>query len=297
MRITEQAPPPAADSQPRAAVAAPVVEWRDGECRPLEDHVAGEEPLEIRVNGVPVSVTMRTPGHDEELAAGFLYTEGLIKGPAELAHVRPASRSSRCNVIEALLAAGAPFDPSGLQRHFFASSSCGICGKATIAAIRRQLLPPAGGAMRLTADVLCGMPGALHAAQEVFARTGGLHAAALFNEEGTLLAVREDVGRHNAVDKLVGWALVEGRLPLAGSVLLVSGRGGFEIVQKAVAAGVPIVACISAPSSLAVQLAREMHVTLVGFLRGRRFLVYSGNDRIVAAADSTDEDLAGRSER
>jgi FdhD protein len=200
-------------------------------------------------------------------------------------------------VIEALLAAGAPFDPSGLQRHFFASSSCGICGKATIAAIRRQLLAPAGGAMRLTADVLCGMPGALHAAQEVFARTGGLHAAALFNEEGTLLAVREDVGRHNAVDKLVGWALVEGRLPLAGSVLLVSGRGGFEIVQKAVAAGVPIVACISAPSSLAVQLAREMHVTLVGFLRGRRFLVYSGNDRIVAAADSTDEDLAGRSER
>lgn len=283
MRITEQAPSPSTRSRQRAAVSAPVVEWQNGESRLVEDHLAAEEPLEIRVDGVPVSVTMRTPGDDRELAAGFLYTEGIIQGAEELAHIGPASESPRCNVVEARLAAGARFDPSSLQRHFFASSSCGICGKATIAAIRQRHLQPAADTIRLTVDVLSRMPDVLRASQEVFARTGGLHAAALFDEGGAMLAVREDIGRHNAVDKLAGWALFEGRLPLTRSALLVSGRGGFEIVQKAVAAGIPILACISAPSSLAVQLAREMNVTLVGFLRGTRFLVYSGEERIAGA--------------
>lgn len=264
----------------QGSVDVPVTEWRAGACRTLQDHVTREEPLEIRINGTAVSVTMRTPGHDRELAAGFLYTEGIIRDAGELAAANHATNSPGCNVVEASLTSGVPFEPAMLQRHFFASSSCGICGKATIAAVRRRHLPQAGGNLPVSPEMLCRLPASLRDAQEVFSRTGGLHAAALFDRAGSLLVLREDVGRHNAVDKVVGWALLRGGLPLAGAVLLVSGRGGFEIVQKAVAAGIPVLACISAPSSLAVDLARETGQTLVGFLRGERFLVYSGHHRI-----------------
>jgi FdhD protein len=261
----------------RDAVPARVVEWRDGVSRGMEDDVVGEEPLEIRVNGTPVSVTMRTPGHDAELAAGFLYTEGLVRAERDIARIGGPAGG---NLVEVTLADEAPFDPVQLRRHFFASSSCGICGKATIEAVRARHLAPAGDAFRIDPAVLCGLPARLQGAQEVFARTGGLHASALFRSDGEVVAVREDVGRHNTVDKLVGWALCDRRLPLSNTGLLVSGRGGFEIVQKAIAAGIPLVASISAPSSLAVRLAREMRLTLVGFLRGHRFLVYSGEQRV-----------------
>jgi len=173
----------------------------------------------------------------------------------------------------------AQFEPGGLQRNFFAASSCGICGKASIDAIRRRDLAPLGRGFRIDPELLCRLPEVLRSKQSVFSRTGGLHAAALFDRTGALLALREDIGRHNAVDKVIGWALLEGRLPLDSHVLMVSGRGGFEIVQKALAAGLPILASVSAPSSLAVKLARELGLTLIGFLRGRRFVVYSGEFR------------------
>ena len=264
----------------RGSIDVSVTEWQDGACRTVQDQLTREEPLEIRVNGTAVSVTMRTPGHDDELAAGFLYTEGLIRQPHELAAAGHVAGSPGCNVVAATLAPGVRFDPAALQRHFFASSSCGICGKATIDAVKRGHLPRSDGDLRVTAEVLCRLPSALRDSQELFSRTGGLHAAALFDVAGSLLVVPEDIGRHNAVDKVVGWALFRGELPLTGAVLLVSGRGGFEIVQKAAAAGIPVLACISAPSSLAVDLARETGQTLVGFLRGERFLVYSGHYRI-----------------
>jgi FdhD protein len=267
----------------RAAVDTTVTEWRDGSVTDRADALAGEEPLEIRVNGQPVSVTMRTPGEDVELALGFLFTEGLIRGPGDLAGAGPLTASATCNVIDVRLAPGVTIDTGRLTRHFFASSSCGLCGKATIDAVRARHLRPLDDRLRIGAELLCDLPGALRPAQEVFESTGGLHAAALFDRQGRLAAVREDVGRHNAVDKIVGWALAAGRLPLEDAVLLVSGRGGFEIVQKAIAARVPVVASISAPSSLAVSLAREMNQTLVGFLRGRRFLIYSGPHRVAGS--------------
>jgi FdhD protein len=269
----------------RAAVPVRVAEWDGGAVTSADDLVAGEEPLEIRVNGAPVSVTMRTPGHDEELATGFLFTEGLVTCPGDVVRVAMAPAAAGGNVVEVTLHERAGFDATQLRRHFFASSSCGICGKATIDAVRARGLRPAGDGFRLEASALCALPGALRQAQAVFASTGGLHGAALFDDRGRLLAVREDVGRHNTVDKLVGWALRHDRLPLSDCGLLVSGRGGFEIVQKAIAAGLPVVASVSAPSSLAVRLAREMDLTLVGFLRGSRFLVYAGEQRIVS--DST----------
>jgi FdhD protein len=183
-------------------------------------------------------------------------------------------------VVQAELTPDAVPDFDKMRRHFFAASSCGICGKASIDSVRSRLLEPPNPDFRLAPEVLLRLPDALRSSQDVFERTGGLHAAALFDVRGTLLALREDIGRHNAVDKLIGWALREGRLPLAESVLLVSGRGGFEIIQKAIVAGVPVVASVSAPSSLAVQLARELRLTLIGFLRGRRFVIYAGEDRL-----------------
>jgi len=185
--------------------------------------------------------------------------------------------------VRAEMAAGSAPDFEKMRRHFFAASSCGICGKASIDSVRSRTLEPPNPHFRLDAEVLLRLPEALRASQAVFGRTGGLHAAALFDSGGTLLVLREDIGRHNAVDKVVGWALLEGRLPLANSVLLVSGRGGFEIVQKAIVAGIPVVASVSAPSSLAVQLARELRLTLIGFLRGRRFVMYAGEERIAQA--------------
>ena len=263
-----------------ALVFTDVTEWSDGESRQHQDRLAAEEPLEIRIDSKPLSVTMRTPGNDEELAAGFLWTEGLIESPSQIAEIRriEPDGAPRDNVISVELA-DRYFDPADLQRNFFAASSCGICGKASIDAIRHRGLTPPNAAFRVPPEMLCEFPARLRDHQQVFGQTGGLHAAALFDETGKLLIVREDIGRHNAVDKVIGWALMKGLLPLATCAMMVSGRGGFEIVQKALAAGVPLLASVSAPSSLAVRLAREMSLTLIGFLRDRRFVVYSNPER------------------
>lgn len=274
-----------------------VSEWDDGELRRKDDYLAAEEPLEIRVGNEPLSVTMRTPGHDRELAAGFLFTEGLIQTRGQLTALEAStaengsqnsahseSGAKNGNVVKAQISSDAAPDMEKMRRHFFAASSCGICGKASIDAIRARGLAAPNLGFRLDPEILVRLPEKLRAAQDVFERTGGLHAAALFGAAGELLVLREDIGRHNAVDKVIGWALLEDRVPLADCVLLVSGRGGFEIVQKAIVAGLPVVASVSAPSSLAVQLARELRLTLVGFLRGRRFVIYSGEERIESRA-------------
>lgn len=257
-----------------------VTEWNDGNPRRRQDHLAAEEPLEIRVDGKPLTVTMRTPGQDEELAAGFLWTEGLLEDAAQILKIRRVSQQGavRDNIVNVELSDGF-FEPETLQRNFFAASSCGICGKASIEAIRVRGLAPPNPAFRIDPDLLCELPARLRDQQQVFGRTGGLHAAALFNSAGELLVLREDIGRHNAVDKVVGWALMQGLLPLSECAMMVSGRGGFEIVQKSLAAGVPLLASVSAPSSLAVKLARELSLTLIGFLRDRRFVIYSNPER------------------
>jgi FdhD protein len=257
-----------------------VTEWEDGRSRRVQDYLAAEEPLEIHIGNRPLTVMMRTPGHDRELAAGFLWTEGLIDAREQIVALRQngAGTGAKGNVVEVDLQEGA-FEHEGLQRNFFAASSCGICGKASIDAIRNRGLRAPNHDFRIVPELLWELPQRLRARQEVFGRTGGLHAAALFDASGTLLELREDIGRHNAVDKIVGWALLAGLLPLSHHVLMVSGRGGFEIVQKALAAGIPVVASVSAPSSLAVKLARELNLTLVGFLRGHRFVVYAGAER------------------
>jgi FdhD protein len=273
--------------KPRSVDLTQVSEWDDGKLRRKDDYLAAEEPLEIRVGSEPLSVTMRTPGHDRELSAGFLFTEGLIQRRdqiVKLESAEPGDGANRGNVVEAELAPEAAPDFTKMRRHFFAASSCGICGKASIDSIRSRLLAAPNPDFRLDAEMLVGLPDALRSSQDVFQRTGGLHAAALFDARGKLLVLREDIGRHNAVDKVIGWALLEGRVPLSDSVLLVSGRGGFEIVQKAIVAGVPVVVSVSAPSSLAVQLARELHLTLIGFLRGRRFVIYAGEERVAGDA-------------
>lgn len=264
-----------------------VSEWDDGKLRRKDDYLAAEEPLEIRIGEHPLSVTMRTPGHDLELAAGFLFTEGIVQRNEQIVSLESSTQDDagkRGNVVQAELTREALPDFEKMRRHFFAASSCGICGKASIESVRSRCLAPPNRDFRIDPDMLLRLPDALRSSQDVFQRTGGLHAAALFDSRGALLVLREDIGRHNAVDKVIGWALRDGRLPLKDSVLLVSGRGGFEIVQKAIVAGVPIVASVSAPSSLAVQLAREMRLTLVGFLRGRRFVIYAGEERIKNAA-------------
>jgi FdhD protein len=261
-----------------------VTEWDGGEIRAVQDSLAAEEPLEIRFAGTPLTVTMRTPGHDLELAAGFLLTEGIVSGGEQIAGIRAldSQNGTKSNVVEVELK-GTQFESDDLRRNFFAASSCGICGKASIGAIRTRGLRQPDREFRFDAELLCSLPERLRENQAVFRRTGGLHAAALFDAAGALVALREDIGRHNAVDKAIGWALLEGRLPLSAHVMVVSGRGGFEIVQKALAAGIPILASVSAPSGLAVKLARELGLTLVGFLRGRRFVIYSGEFRCLAA--------------
>lgn len=250
------------------------------------DAVATEEPMEIRVQGpgrppVPIAVTMRTPGSDFELAAGLLFTEGLIDEPAEIRRVSycedlPADEQ-RYNVVTVLLARA--LDPEGLRRSTFVSSSCGVCGKATLEQVSVRCDRVGPGPV-VKAEMLSGLPGALREAQRVFERTGGLHAAGLFAPDGTLLSLREDVGRHNAVDKVIGQAVLAGDLPLAERIVQVSGRLSFEIVQKAARAGVPIVAAVSAPSSLAVEAAEHLGITLVGFVRDGRFNVYAHPGRI-----------------
>lgn len=271
-----------------------VTEWTDGRLERKQDYLAAEEPLEIRVGVHPLTVTMRTPGHDLELAAGFLFTEGLVSTHEEILNLAipdedPGGDGSnavadRGNVVRAELATSAAFDAEKMRRHFFAASSCGICGKASIDAIRSRALRAPNPDFRADAEMLTRLPDSVRASQAVFGRTGGLHAAALADQNGIVLVVREDIGRHNAVDKVIGWALLEKRVPLSDRILFVSGRGGFEIVQKAIVAGIPVVACVSAPSSLAVQLARELQLTLVGFLRGRRFVIYAGEERVGTAS-------------
>jgi len=280
---TEAAPAPE-----RSLQYTQVVEWNQGRLLPHTDSVAAEEPLEIRIGNTPLTVTMRTPGHDEELAAGFLLTEGLIESPSQIASIRPyaTTASGKNNGVEVELR-DCEFDPGQMQRNFFAASSCGICGKASIEAIRQRGLRAPNPDFRFGPELLCTLPDKLRAAQAVFSHTGGLHAAALFDEQGNLVVLREDIGRHNAVDKVIGWALPQGLLPLSRHIMLVSGRGGFEIVQKALSAGIPMLASVSAPSSLAVQLARELGLTLIGFLRGRRFVLYSGAQRCATANADT----------
>jgi FdhD protein len=260
-----------------------VKEWEDGRVRAVEDSLAAEEPLEIRIANIPLTVTMRTPGHDLELAAGFLLTEGIIESADQIVALRlaPAGNSTKSNLVEVELK-DASFDTERMQRNFFAASSCGICGKASIEAIRLRGLKQLDRSFHINPELLCRLPEILRSEQAVFSRTGGLHAAALFDAEGHLMAVREDIGRHNAVDKIVGSALLEKHLPLSQNILLISGRGGFEIAQKTLAAGIPILASVSAPSSLAVKLARELGLTLIGFLRGRRFVVYAGDFRCLS---------------
>jgi FdhD protein len=252
------------------------------------DALATEEPMEIRVDAPgmeqrQVAVTMRTPGNDFELAAGFLHTEGLVAATGDVRSVRYCSvprEEQQYNVVTVDLAR--PYDADLLQRNFYTTSSCGICGKASLDSISVRCGPVADG-LTVSEEVVVELPGRLRAAQRLFDRTGGLHAAGLFDAEGRLLELREDVGRHNAVDKLVGHALLAGALPLSERVLMVSGRLSFEIVQKAAVAGIPIVCAVSAPSSLAVDAGRRFGMTLVGFLRGSRFNIYTGVERITAA--------------
>lgn len=272
-----------AQSAPRAqrSIALTSVEqWQDGALTRNQDYLAVEEPLEIRIGDVPISVTMRTPGHDLELAAGFLFTEGLISQASELKKIGNVEGPNAGNGVSVELLSDESASIEGLKRNFYAASSCGICGKATIDAVRVRGIKPPNSDFHVTGDFLCSLPERLRESQAVFGRTGGLHAAAAFAPSGELLVLREDIGRHNAVDKVVGWALMQDRIPLSECVLMVSGRGGFEIIQKALVAGIPILASVSAPSSLAVQMARELGMTLVGFLRGRRFVIYSGEQRI-----------------
>jgi len=247
------------------------------------DLVAREEPLEIQLRGATVAVTMRTPGHDAELVRGFLVTERVVHRAADIAGIRHCSvvtdPAAEENVVNVTLRDGVIVDLDALRRNLFASSSCGVCGKATIENAL-AVAPPLDDPARFAPDFFRGFADRLLAAQPVFARTGGLHAAALIAPDGALLAVREDIGRHNAVDKVVGWALERDRVPLAGHALVVSGRASFEIVQKALAARIPVVAAVSAPSSLAVDLAGRAGVMLIGFLRGGQFNVYGQRDRL-----------------
>jgi FdhD protein len=248
------------------------------------DSLVAEEPLEIRVGGRPLAVTMRTPGNDFELAAGFLLTEGLIAGAGDLAAISycPGPDVQAFNVLDVALAPGVPLPPAEAARPFVTTSSCGLCGKASIDTVRsKSVHDVASDPLRVPAAVLCDLPDRLRQAQKVFDRTGGLHAAGLFDGDGNLVCVREDVGRHNAFDKVLGWAAMNGRLPLRGHLMLASGRASFELVQKALMAGVPLLAAVSAPSDLAAQLAEEAGMTLVGFLRGDTMNVYAGAERVV----------------
>ncbi len=244
-------------------------------CETLEDSVAEEEPLQITVDGFPVAVVMRTPGHDEDLVRGFLVTEGFITSLQQVARVDLEQKKNHALVF---LAKGVVFDQSRLSRNLFSASSCGICGKASIDAIRQNYEAASSG-FSLSAEVLLDIPAQLRRAQAAFDETGGIHAAALFDSTGELLALREDVGRHNAIDKVIGWALSE-QIGCEELVLQVSGRVSFEVMQKALAVALPVVSAISAPSSLAVQFAQESNQTLVGFLRPPTFNLYAGAERV-----------------
>ena len=259
--------------------------------RRREDRVATEEPLEIQVVTEQdqlwihhnIAITMRTPGKDFELAAGFLFCENVIKDTSwieRIDHGRDDSGNPICNRVLVFLKPGSPFDPARLTRHVFTSSSCGICGKITIDQVRSAAVYAPRGTDAISQDLLMLLPDRLQEQQTLFHATGGLHASALFDIRGGLLLIREDVGRHNALDKLIGALLLEDRLPAANTVLLVSGRASFELVQKAALAGIPTLAAVGAPSSLAIELAREFGMTLVGFLRRNRYNIYCHGQRI-----------------
>jgi len=270
-----------------------ISEIRDQSRQSRQDQVAVEEPLEIRLGyetpdgrtESSISITMRTPGNDAELATGFLFTESIIRDAADIAFVKPcgppAPDSGNTNVVRVELESGVDVDLARLQRHFYTTSSCGVCGKTSIDALRVSgAKEPASDQTRFDRTILTALPDKLRAAQRIFDETGGLHAAAAFTTAGELMVIHEDVGRHNAVDKVVGTLLSAGLLPANDLGLLVSGRASFELMQKALMAGMPLLAAISAPSSLAVDLAREFNITLVGFLRGNTFNIYSAEERI-----------------
>ncbi|MGB8166026.1 MAG: formate dehydrogenase accessory sulfurtransferase FdhD [Chthoniobacteraceae bacterium] len=263
--------------------AAAIQRYEDGRLGGVTtDAVAVEEPLELRVEGRSIAVIMRTPGHDRELAAGFLLTEGLIKSAKDLFDITSCvapGGAGKGNAVDAALARPDAADLDKLTRHVFTSSSCGVCSKATIESVIKRR-KPLDDDLRISARLLLSLPKKLAAAQEDFKTTGGLHACALFDAKGKLLAAREDVGRHNALDKLIGWALLEHRTPLHGHVVLLSGRVSFEMMQKSHAAGIPVVAAISAPTSLAVEFAQESAQTLAGFVRGRTLNIYAGAERV-----------------
>ncbi|GAA0652717.1 formate dehydrogenase accessory sulfurtransferase FdhD [Streptomyces thermocarboxydovorans] len=268
-----------------------VLRVRDGAVTGRPDTLVAEEPLEIRLNGRPLAITMRTPGDDFALAAGFLVSEGVLGTASQLRNIvycagATADGANTYNVVDVQTAPGVTIPDITLERNVYTTSSCGLCGKASLDAVRTTARWPLADTppLRLTTELLARLPERLRAAQRVFDRTGGLHAAALFSEDGELLDVREDVGRHNAVDKLVGRALQAGELPLSRTVLMVSGRASFELAQKAVMAGIPVLAAVSAPSSLAVDLAAETGMTLVGFLRGTSMNIYAGEHRIALPA-------------
>ncbi|MDX3527172.1 formate dehydrogenase accessory sulfurtransferase FdhD [Streptomyces sp. ID05-39B] len=264
-----------------------VLRIRDGAVSSRADTLVAEEPLEIRLNGKPLAITMRTPGDDFALAAGFLVSEGVLARGSDLQNIvycsgATADGANSYNVVDVRTAPGVTVPDITLERNVYTTSSCGLCGKASLDAVRTTTRWPIADAppLRVAPELLAVLPDRLRESQRVFDRTGGLHAAALFSEDGELLDVREDVGRHNAVDKLVGRALQSDALPLSRAILLVSGRASFELAQKAVMAGIPMLAAVSAPSSLAVDLAAETGLTLVGFLRGASMNVYAGEDRI-----------------
>lgn len=286
----------------RIAASRRIVRLRgDGRSETRSDLLAVEEPLEIRVCGKPLAVTMRTPGHDVELAAGFLISEGVIRVSEDFATARyctdrGTTPENTYNILDVTLAPGVPLPDPSLERSFYTTSSCGLCGKASIDAVRTvSNYAVSDDTLQIDATALFRFPDVLRSAQAVFDKTGGLHAAALFDgATGEMLVVREDVGRHNAVDKVVGWALLNRALPLSGLVLMVSGRASFELTQKALMAGIPMLAAVSAPSSLAVDLANEVGMTLVGFLRGNTMVIYNGAERIISDEETAQRRSPGR---
>lgn len=278
-------------TRPGSETKTQITTFDNGLAHERSDVLATEEPLELRVvlagKSRTIAITMRTPGSDFELAAGFLYGEGVITRADQIVTLSYCKDSDLppeqlYNIVIVELDPTSQPDLRPLDRHFYTSSACGVCGKASLDAIALRGIEPVVSTRVVASSVIAGLPDGLRAAQGLFESTGGLHAAGLFDHDGELVAVREDVGRHNAVDKLVGWALLERRLPLADHIVMVSGRSSFEILQKCLVARVPIVCSVSAPSSLAVDVAREFGMTLVGFLRGSQFNVYAGAPRITA---------------
>jgi len=269
------------------AIIAPVQTVENGLSSSRSDSLAIEEPLQLCLNGSPLSITMRSPGSDLDLATGFLFTEGIIDDVSQILSMRAESTEDdgsgkSGDQVTIRLRPDVPIDPSRTRRNFYTSSSCGVCGKVAIGAIEvRPSRPMRQSGPQFRKDIIYRLPDRLRETQHIFDRTGALHAAALFSSEGELLGLREDVGRHNAVDKLIGFALRDGAVPLGDSLILVSGRAGFELVQKSAMAAIPILAAVGAPSSLAVEVAKRFGMTLIGFLRGQRFNIYCGDWRIV----------------